>query len=119
MAPKWGLSASNFMWKIRQDRKFVMIFIGISLIVAGLGSFHNPVTWLVFGVLISCGSIVSYRILQYSREMYRAASETLGIEVKRGKGNAPPSDSIEYEQWCTEKGLEPYSAAIESRASNT
>lgn len=109
VAPKWGDPASEFIWKARQSRKLVIMTAGVFLIIIGVGNFESIVTWALLLVVASLGVLALFIMLRYSRKAYEAASVTLGVKVNRG--NAPPLDSVAYEQWCANHGLRPYSAS--------
>jgi disulfide bond formation protein DsbB len=110
-AAKWGDKAAALMWKRQQDRRLLAVLVSLVFLVAVLSNIHKPLTWVLLFVGVSIGLLVAVRTVNYGQRMYRAASETLGVEVDWRRGHAPPRRSPAYEEWCTKNGLTPYAAS--------
>jgi hypothetical protein len=106
-ASKWGDGAGELMWKRNQDRRLSAVLVALTYLVAVATDL--PRFLIVVGIVLSV--VVAARSFMLSRKMYETASLTLGVSVSRGKGNHPSTKPEEYEQWCSENGLKPYSAS--------
>jgi hypothetical protein len=109
-ASKWGDEAAKLMWKREQDGRFVIVLVCIAILVASTSHPESLILIVVVGCL-AIGLLLTVRILSLTRKIYQAASVSLGIEVHRRSGHAPPRRQSDYEEWCQTNGLTPYSAS--------
>jgi hypothetical protein len=99
------------MWKREQDKRFFAVVVCLLFLVSAFRNIDEPSTWFFLFLGASVGLLLAIRILRLGRKIYQAAAETLGVNVRRGRGNAPPRQPGAYEEWCARNGLTPFAAS--------
>jgi hypothetical protein len=84
--------------------KPVALVAFVSLLVAGTG--HGTTAQIVAIAFLVLAFVLALGMLMMPVLARRAASRELGVRVTIK--NYPPRDEVEYRNWCTRNGIEPF-----------
>lgn len=74
--PKWGKSATEYMWKRNQNRRLFAVVAGGTLIVASQANFHSPSTWVILAFGLVLLVLIQMRIRTQSNDVLSCCQNT-------------------------------------------
>ena len=107
--PRIGTVASR-MYVVGRYCAAIAPSLGISVLALGFIQHQYPsaalsaIAWVILAVGVAAGALALFLPLL----MWPVVGKQLGLKINLR--TSPPTDAASYERWCSDRGVEPYSA---------